>query len=90
MYMSFISIVIGAALGILFYVAFAGALRKFWVAPPAEPNPDDIKPVDLKYRCGVCGAEVTMTMAPVILSETKDLPDSPRHCREDMMLTTSD
>ena len=83
--MSFMSIVIGAALGILFYVAFAGALRKFWVAPPAEPNPDDIKPVDLKYRCGVCGSEVTMTMAP-----EGDIPAAPRHCREDMMQTTSD
>ena len=38
-------------------------LRKFHVAPPAEPDPEDIKPVDLHFRCIVCGAEVTMTAA---------------------------
>ena len=38
-------------------------LRKFQVAPPAEPDPDDIQPGDLHYRCIVCGAEVTMTAA---------------------------
>ena len=54
-------------------------LRKFHVAPPAEPDPDDIKPVDLHYRCIVCGAEVTMTAA-------QDDPEAPRHCREDMVL----
>ena len=55
-------------------------LRKFHVAPPAEPDPDDIKPVDLHFRCIVCGAEVTMTAA-----QDED-PEPPRHCREDMVL----
>lgn len=78
------SILIGLVLGILVYVWGAAALRKFWIAPPAEPDPSNIKPVDLQFRCGVCGAEVTMTMAP-----SGEVPDAPRHCREDMILTTS-
>lgn len=53
------------------------------VAPPAEPNPEDIKPVDISYYCGVCGAQVTMTMAP-----EGELPTAPRHCREDMIIST--
>jgi hypothetical protein len=56
-------------------------LQKVTVAPPAEPDPDDVKPVNLHYRCIVCGAEVTMTAAQ------EEEPDAPRHCREDMVLT---
>ena len=72
-------ILIGVAVAVTIYVIGAGMLRKFHVAPPAEPDPDDIKPVELHYRCIVCGAEVTMTAA-------QDDPEAPRHCREDMVL----
>ena len=67
------------AVGVTLYVIGASLLRKFHVAPPAEPDPDDIKPVNLRFRCVVCGAEVTMTAA-------QDDPEAPRHCREDMEL----
>jgi hypothetical protein len=72
-------ILIGVAIAVVIYVIGAGMLRKFHVAAPAEPDPDDIKPVDLHYRCIVCGAEVTMTAA-------QEDPEAPRHCREDMVL----
>jgi hypothetical protein len=71
-------IVLGVAVALTVYVIGASMLRKFHLAPPAEPDPDDIKPVDLHYRCIVCGAEVTMTAA-------QDDPEAPRHCREDMV-----
>jgi hypothetical protein len=72
--------IVGAlAVGLTLYVIGASMLRKFKVAPPAEPDPDDIRPVNLRYRCTVCGAEVTMTAAQ------DDDPDAPRHCREDMI-----
>ena len=73
-------IVIGVAVALTIYVIGAGMLRKFQVAPPEEPDPDDIKPVNLQFRCIVCGAEVTMTAAQ------GDDPEAPRHCREDMVL----
>jgi hypothetical protein len=71
-------IVLGVAVALTIYVIGASMLRKFQLAPPEEPDPDDIKPVDLHYRCIVCGAEVTMTAA-------QDDPEAPRHCREDMV-----
>jgi hypothetical protein len=71
-------IVIGVVVAVVVYVIGANMLRKFHMAPPAEPDPDDIKPVDLRFRCIVCGAEVTMTAA-------QDDPEAPRHCREDMV-----
>ncbi len=49
--------------------------------PPAEPDPTAIRKVHYRYRCGVCGTEVTMTAAP-----EGEVPNAPRHCREDMNL----
>lgn len=45
--------------------------------PPAE---GEMRKVDLRYRCSICGAEVRMTQA------AEDLPPPPRHCQEDMEL----
>jgi hypothetical protein len=73
-------IVLGVAVALTIYVIGASMLRKFQVAPPEEPDPDDIKPVNLQFRCIVCGAQVTMTAAQ------GDDPEAPRHCREDMVL----
>jgi hypothetical protein len=74
-----VRVVIGVIGALVLYVIGANMLRKFHVAPPAEPDPDDVKPVNLHFRCMVCGAEVTMTAAQ------GDEPEAPRHCREDMV-----
>jgi hypothetical protein len=62
------------------YLAGAGTLRKFKIAPESEPDPSQVVPVDARFRCIVCGAEVTMTAA----QEGHGL-EAPRHCREDMV-----
>jgi hypothetical protein len=67
------------------YVVGASVLSKFKIAPPAEPDPEQVVPVDLKFRCVVCGTEVVMTAAQA----DTDI-EAPRHCREDMVLVTSD
>lgn len=68
------------AIGLGIYLVCAGAIRKFTVPAPPEPDPDNVRPVDVSYRCTVCGAEVTMTVASNIIDT-----DPPRHCREDMV-----
>ncbi len=65
---------------VLIYLIGAGILRKFKVVPPAEPDPDTVVPVNISYRCVVCGAEVTMTAA----QDGSEI-EAPRHCREDMV-----
>jgi hypothetical protein len=62
------------------YLVGAGALRKFKIPPDGEPDPDRVVPVDARFRCIVCGAEVTMTAA-----QAGDELEAPRHCREDMV-----
>ncbi len=65
---------------ILIYLVVAGMLRKFKIPPDREPDPDDVVEVDARFRCAVCGAEVTMTAA-----QAGDELEAPRHCREDMV-----
>jgi hypothetical protein len=72
------AVAVVAVVGI--YVVGAAILAKFKITPPAEPDPDDVVPVDLHFRCVVCGAEVVMTAAQA----DHDI-EAPRHCREDMV-----
>jgi hypothetical protein len=48
--------------------------------PNEPPPPGEMRKVNLRYRCAVCGAEVRMTQA------ADDLPEPPRHCQEEMDL----
>jgi hypothetical protein len=47
---------------------------------PAPPPPGEMRRLNLRYRCSICGAEVKMTSA----AEAE--PEPPRHCLEDMQL----
>lgn len=50
-------------------------------APPAPPpEPGELRKVNVRYRCDVCGVELRLTMAP------DDDPPPPRHCLEDMVI----
>jgi hypothetical protein len=72
--------VIAIVAAVAIYVIGAGVLRKFKIAPDEEVDPAAVVPVNQRYRCIVCGAEVVMTAA----QEGDDI-DAPRHCREDMI-----
>ena len=45
---------------------------------PAPPPAGEMRRINVRYRCGVCGVELRMVMAP-----DQD-PPPPRHCLEDM------
>ena len=48
--------------------------------PNEPPEPGELRKVNLRYRCSICGTEVKMVQA------TEELPTPPRHCQEDMDL----
>jgi len=73
-----VAVAIGAFLCI--YLTGTFIVRSF-THLPAEPEVGRLRRVDYRYRCTVCGTEVTMTAAP-----EDDIPHAPRHCREDMIL----
>jgi hypothetical protein len=51
--------------------------------PNEPPAPGEMRKVNLRYRCSICGTEVRMTQA------NEELPDPPRHCLEDMDLVAT-
>ena len=47
---------------------------------PPPPPPGELRKVNLRFRCSMCGTELRMTAAP------DEDPEPPRHCLEDMQL----
>ena len=60
-------------LGLLVLRALANPL-------PEPPPPGEMRRINLRYRCGICGVELKLTAAP------EEDPPPPRHCLEDMQL----
>ena len=77
-----VRILIALAACVVLYLVAVKVIRTMLVPPPPEePDLSKLEPVDHRYRCMVCGTEVTMTASP-----DAEAPDAPRHCREDMRL----
>jgi len=76
-----IRVALAVLVALAIYVIGASAIKKFTIAAPEEPDPEDLAPVDLEFQCQVCGARVTMTSA-----QREGELEAPRHCREDMVL----
>ena len=55
-----------------------GLLRSMTTPLPAPPPEGELRKVNVRYRCSLCGVEIRMTMAP------EEDPVAPRHCMEDM------
>ena len=70
---------------VIFVVVLGGGvaiLRMLGRGHPGPPPVGEMRKVDLRYRCDVCGAEVRMTLAD------DEVPDAPRHCQDEMRLVT--
>jgi hypothetical protein len=77
-----VRILIALAACVALYLLAVRVIRTMMAPPPPdEPDMSKVEPVDFRYRCMVCGTEVTMTGSPDAAA-----PDAPRHCREDMRL----
>ena len=57
-----------------------GILRMLSRPPPAPPPPGELRKIDARYRCSICGMEMKVMLAP-----DQD-PEPPRHCMEEMDL----
>jgi hypothetical protein len=54
-------------------------LRAVSQPPPPPPPPGEMRRINVRYRCQICGVELRMTLAP------DEDPPPPRHCLEDMV-----
>ena len=69
--------------GVLAYVLWKtgiGMLRSMTTPLPPPPPSGELRRINVKYRCSMCGLELKMTLAP------DEDPPPPRHCLEDMDL----
>jgi hypothetical protein len=58
----------------------SGALRSVATPLPEPPPAGELRKVNLRYRCSVCGMELRLTLAD------EEEPEPPRHCQEEMDL----
>ncbi|MEX2627456.1 MAG: hypothetical protein WD225_11280 [Ilumatobacteraceae bacterium] len=70
----------GLLMGAILWKTGIVMLRSLTTPLPPPPPAGELRKVNLRYRCGVCGVELKLTTAP------DEDPPPPRHCQEDMDL----
>ncbi len=55
-------------------------LRAVSMPPPPPPPTGEMRRVNFRYRCSVCGVELRLTLAP------DEDPPPPKHCLEEMIV----
>jgi hypothetical protein len=68
------------ALGLVIWKVGFNTLRGFAQPVHVPPPPGEMRKVDIRYRCTLCGLELRVRLA-----DDQD-PEPPRHCQEDMVV----
>jgi hypothetical protein len=55
-------------------------LRSMTSLMPPPPPAGEMRRINVRYRCDVCGVELRLTMAP------DEDPPPPKHCTEEMIV----
>jgi hypothetical protein len=75
-------IVLQVAVAVLIFVVVMKSgiwlLRMVASQPPPPPPAGELRKIDARFRCAVCGMEMKVMLAP------DERPDPPRHCMEEM------
>ena len=69
---------IGLALVWFIWKVGLGMLRSMTSSLPPSPPSGEMRRINVRYRCSVCGMELKLTLAP-----DQD-PPPPKHCLEEM------
>ncbi len=78
-----IRVIVAVAFAYMILVAGMAVIGSFARPVPEPPPPGELRKVKLTYRCPTCGAELRMTLA------NDQVPSPPRHCADEMELTTN-
>ncbi len=73
------ALVVAIIVGVAILAGTIWSIRFIATGPPAEPDLDDVREVDVPYLCAVCGMSLTVTQAH------EGGIEPPRHCREPMI-----
>lgn len=80
MFGTFVWVLIGIVIMVVVWRVGIGMLRGMTTSLPPPPPAGEMRRINVRYRCSVCGVELRMVMAP------DQNPPAPRHCLEDMDL----
>jgi hypothetical protein len=72
-------VAIGVIGAIVVWKVGIALLRAVSQPPAPPPPPGEMRKINVRYRCQVCGVELRMTLA------SDEDPPPPRHCLEDMV-----
>jgi hypothetical protein len=73
-----LQLVVAVAAGLAIFLIGRLILGGLARPAPEPPPPGEMRKIDVRYRCTLCGAEARMTLAP------DEDPPPPRHCQEEM------
>ena len=73
-------VLLGVAVGYAVWKTGIAVIRGLSTPLPPPPPPGEMRKVNLRYRCDVCGVELKLTTAP------DEDPPPPVHCLEEMRL----
>jgi hypothetical protein len=73
-------VAIGLAMVWLIWKVGLGMLRSMTSSLPPPPPSGEMRRINVRYRCSVCGVELRLTLAP------DQNPPPPKHCLEEMQL----
>lgn len=78
MFGTIVWVLLGVAIMAIVWRVGIGMLRGMTSSLPPPPPAGEMRRINVRYRCSVCGVELRMVMAP------DEDPPAPRHCLEDM------
>lgn len=76
-------VLVAMAIAYVILIGGMAVLGAFARPVPEPPPPGELRRVKLTYRCPTCGTQLRMTLA------NDRLPQAPRHCSDEMELTTA-
>jgi len=68
----------GVLIALVLWKTGIGMIRSLGAPLPPPQPAGELRKVNVRYRCSVCGLEIKLTLAP------DEDPPPPRHCLEDM------
>lgn len=70
----------GVLIGYILWKTGIGMLRSMTRPLPPPPPPGEMRRINVRYACTVCGLEIRLTLAP------DEDPPPPKHCLEEMVI----
>ncbi|MGA1742910.1 MAG: hypothetical protein ACO4AX_01180 [Ilumatobacteraceae bacterium] len=80
MFGTIVWVTIGLLLLAFIWKVGLGMFRSMTSSLPPPPPSGEMRRINVRYRCSLCGVELRLTMAP------DQHPPPPRHCMEEMEL----